>query len=174
MCLNYRKVLYNINRGYLKYRCKMNPKLPLIYQGKGSKMKNNSKDIMVCVTQQKSCERLIKRGAEIRDTIKGELHVIHVVKEGWKYFGKLKESDALEFLFDRAKAYGADLTVVKAPDIEETLSTFVEKNNIKVIVMGESKEKSEQQNMIRRLKKKLVNEVVIDVVPLTEAGEKAV
>lgn len=30
-------------------------------------MKRTKKNIMVCVTQQKSCERLISRGAEIRD-----------------------------------------------------------------------------------------------------------
>jgi len=137
-------------------------------------MKKTKKNIMVCVTQQKSCERLIRRGAEIRNQLDGELHVIHVVKEGWKYFGKLKESDALEFLFDRSKSYGADLTVIKAPDIEETLKTFAEKNDIDIVVMGESLEKSTQQNMIRRFKNKLKRDILIDVVPLKEMNEQAV
>ncbi|RKD22527.1 universal stress protein [Caminicella sporogenes] len=137
-------------------------------------MRKTVKNIMVCVTQQKSCERLIRRGAEIKKQLNGELHVIHVVKEGWKYFGKLKESDALEYLFDKSKSYGADLTVIKAPDIEETLRNFAEKNNIDIIVMGESFEKSEQQNMIKRLKNKLSYEVIIDVVPLEEVNEQAV
>jgi len=44
------------------------------------------KRIMVCVTQQKSCERLIKRGAELSDAKHGDLYVVHVVKENWKYF----------------------------------------------------------------------------------------
>lgn len=137
-------------------------------------MKKAKKNIMVCVTQQKSCERLIRRGAEIRNQFDGELHVIHVVKEGWKYFGKLKESDALEYLFDRSKSYGADLTVIKAPDIEETLKTFAEKNDIDIVVMGESLEKSAQQNMIRRFKNKLKRDILIDVVPLKEMNEQAV
>jgi len=137
-------------------------------------MIGKKKHIMVCVTQQKSCERLIRKGAEIGREIGGEVHVIHVVKEGWKYFSKLKESDALEYLFDRAKSYGAELTVVKAPDIENTLKDFALKHDIDIIVMGESCEKSTQQNMIKRLKKKLNKEIYIDVVPLRSSGEKAV
>lgn len=132
------------------------------------------KDIMVCVTQQKSCERLIKRGAEIKNKFDGNLHVIHVVKEDWKYFGKLKESDALEYLFDISKSYGADLTVIKAPDISDTLSKFAEKNNIEIVVMGESLEKTAQQNMIKRFKKNLNRSIIIDIVPIKEVNEKAV
>ncbi|SHJ76914.1 universal stress protein [Paramaledivibacter caminithermalis] len=133
-----------------------------------------SKDIMVCVTQQKSCERLIKRGAEVSNNFDGKLHVIHVVKDGWKYFSKLKESDALEYLFDISKSHGADLTVIKAPDIEETLMNFAEKNNIQIVVMGESLEKSSQQNMIERFKKKLNRNIILDIVPIEEVNERAV
>ncbi|MCT4563600.1 MAG: universal stress protein UspA [Maledivibacter sp.] len=138
-------------------------------------MKKN-KDIMVCVTQQKSCERLIERGAEVKNKldVDGQLHVIHVVKDGWKYFGKLKESDALEYLFDISKSYGADLTVIKAPDIEETLMNFAEKNNIEIVVMGESLEKSSQQNMIERFKRKLDRNIVLEIVPVNEFNERAV
>lgn len=133
-----------------------------------------SKDIMVCVTQQKSCERLINRGAKVRNKVNGKLHVIHVVKEGRKYFGKLKESDALEYLFDISKSYEADLTVIKAPDIEETLIDFADKNNIQIVVMGESLEKSAQQNMIERFKKKLNRNIMLEIVPLEEVNERAV
>src|SRR5690554_1091680 len=122
-------------------------------------MNTINKQIMVCITQQKSCERLIKKGSEISNQVNGELHVIHVVKEGWKYFSKLKESDALEYLFDRAKAYGGALTVIKAPDIESTLKDFALKNDIDIIVMGESLEQSAQQNMIKRLRKKLNKDI---------------
>ncbi|WP_432665807.1 universal stress protein [Wukongibacter baidiensis] len=132
------------------------------------------KDIMVCVTQQKSCERLIKRGAEIKEKFNGELHVIHVVKEGWKYFGKLKESDALEYLFDTSKSYGADLTVIKATDIADTLFKFAQKHNVEVVVMGESLEKTAQQNMIERFKKNVNKNIIVDIVPIEEVNEKAV
>lgn len=119
---------------------------------------------MVCVTQQKSCERLIQRGNELRKNDSDELFVIHVVKENWKYFGKLKESDAIEYLFDVSKEYGANLTVIKSKKIEETLGNAAEENKIDIIVMGESFESNAQQNMINRLQKKTKKEVVFDIV----------
>jgi len=131
------------------------------------------KRIMVCVTQQKSCERLIQRGSELAASKHDELYVIHVVKENWKHFGQLKEPDAMEQLFQTAKTYGAVLTVVKAPDIENTLRDFAKENRIDIIVMGKSLESSAQQNMIRRLQKKTVKEIHFDIVPLDDLRSKA-
>lgn len=120
---------------------------------------------MVCVTQQKSCERLIKRGAELCKP-QDELLVVHVVKENWRYFGKLKEADALEYLFDISKAYDATLSVIKDMDIESALTKFAYNEQVNIIVMGESLESTKQQNMIHRLEKKLNRDLVIEIVPL--------
>lgn len=125
----------------------------------------NKRRIMVCVTQQKSCERLIRRGAELCNP-QDELFVVHIVKENWRYFGKLKEADALEYLFDISKAYDATLSVLKDSDIESSLKRFAEENDMDVIVMGESLETTHQQNMILRLKNKLKKELQFEIVPL--------
>lgn len=124
------------------------------------------KKILVCVTQQKSCERLIDYGVNLVRSDHDELHVIHVVKENWKYFGQLEEKDALEYLFDVSKKHNAMLTVLKAKDIEKTLSDFTEKNRITDIVMGESLERSEQQNMINRLQEQTRIKVKFQIVPV--------
>jgi K+-sensing histidine kinase KdpD len=123
------------------------------------------KKIMVCVTQQKSCERLIKRGAELCKP-QDELYVVHVVKENWRYFGKLKEADALEYLFDISKAYEAALSVIKHTDIELALTRFAMEHQVDMVVMGESLEATKQQNMILRVKNTLKREVIFDIVPL--------
>ncbi len=128
-------------------------------------MKHNKK-IMVCVTQQKSCERLIDFGVTLRTNDADELHVIHVVKENWKYFGQLEEKDALDYLFEASKSKDAALTVLKAKDIEKTLSQFADKNKITDIIMGESFEGDEQQNMINRLQEQMTKKVKFYVVPL--------
>ncbi len=125
-------------------------------------MENNK--IMVCVTQQKLCKRLIQRAHTLKKHEDDELYVIHVVKEDWKYFGQLKEADALEYLFDSAKEFGATLNVFKAKDIEGTLASFAEKESVDVIVMGESNETTQQQNMINRLQDKTKKEVKFDIV----------
>lgn len=126
----------------------------------------HKKRILVCVTQQKSCARLIDKGASLcRKNGSDELYVIHVLKENWKYFGQLKEEDAIEFLFDQAKSHGASLSIVKAKDIEETLRKFVEANHIDTVVMGESLEPTQQQNMITRLQSKMKQVVEVVIVP---------
>lgn len=124
------------------------------------------KRVLVCVTQQKSCERLIDFGVESLNSSEDELHVIHVVKENWKYFGQLEEKDALEYLFEASKKHHAMLTVIKAKDIEKALADFSEKYKITDIVMGESLERSEQQNMINRLQEKTRLQVKFLVVPV--------
>lgn len=127
---------------------------------------NQKKKVLVCVTQQKSCERLIDFGFKLINSEVDELHVIHVVKENWKYFGQLEEKDALEYLFEVSKQRNAALTVLKAKDIERTLAEFSEKHKITDIVMGESLEKSEQQNMINRLQDQTKIKVNFSVVAL--------
>ena len=124
------------------------------------------KRIMVCVTQQKSCERLIKKGADLCRSEHDELYVVHVVKENWKYFGKLHEADALEYLFDISKTYGAFLSVIKAIDIETTLAQFISDHKIEEVVMGESLEQTAQQNMIHRLTENTNEEVHVTIVPV--------
>ncbi|SHJ33797.1 Universal stress protein family protein [Geosporobacter subterraneus DSM 17957] len=126
----------------------------------------NPKNIMVCVTQQKTCERLIKRGAELRDEFDGELFVIHVAKEGWNFLGKTKEGDALEYLFQKSKSYGANLTVVRSQDVLETLKDLTEKHNIDTIVLGESQENSEENNIVSKLGKRLRDEIGFEIVPV--------
>ena len=124
---------------------------------------NNNK-IMVCVTQQKQCKRLIHKAHTLKKHEDDELIVVHVVKENWRYFSEMKESDALDYLFEEAKAYGAGLNVFKSMDIETTLANFAEKESVDMIIMGESKEKNSQQNMINRLQHKTKKQVSFQIV----------
>lgn len=114
-----------------------------------------NKKVMVCVTQQKSCEELINIGYDLVNECGGELFVIHVIKNDWRYFGEMKESDALDYLFEVSKNFDAELMVYRSPEIEKTLAKYVKENKIDTIVMGESLERSNQQNMINRLKEKI-------------------
>lgn len=132
------------------------------------------KKVMVCVTQQKSCERLIDYGAGQIVSEHDELYVVHILKENWKYFGQLKEADALEYLFDVSKSHHASLSVIKAKDIEKALSEFVDKYRISNVVMGESFEKDEQQNMINRLQERIKEKVNFHIVPLNLEDETEV
>ncbi len=93
-------------------------------------------NIMVCVTQQKTCERLILNGYRLVEAKKGKLYVIHVVNEKEKFLENIDDGEALEYLFDVSKKVGADLTVLRSKDIMKTIVDFAVDNNITHIIMG--------------------------------------
>jgi K+-sensing histidine kinase KdpD len=125
-------------------------------------------NILVCVTQQKTCERLIKAAASLRNELEGELFIIHVAKNQWNFLDNIKEGEALEYLFGISKSVGADLTVLKSDDIVKTISDFIRANKITSVVLGQSPEAHKENNFIETLKKRLGN-IDIKVIPQIES-----
>lgn len=96
---------------------------------------NTNKNIMVCVTQQKTCERLIMEGHNEKE--EGDnLFVIHVVNEKDNFLYNLNDGEALEYLFEVSKKVGAELTVIRSKDKIKAISDFALKHNITHIIMG--------------------------------------
>jgi K+-sensing histidine kinase KdpD len=125
---------------------------------------DSSKNILVCVTQQKTCERLIHKAAALLHDAKGELFVIHVAKNDWNFLDNVREGEALEYLFSISKSVGANLSVLKSDDIVKTISSFARENNIGCIVMGQSPNDHKENNFYKELKT-LLNDVEIQVIP---------
>lgn len=123
------------------------------------------KNVMVCVTQQKTCDRLIQYGSAFLGDQKGELFIIHVAHRQLKFLGKNKDGDALEYLYEKALEYGANLTVVRSNDVLETLADLVEKNNITHVIVGESGEAEIRSNMVERLREKIGRQAELLVIP---------
>lgn len=117
---------------------------------------NNGKNVMVCVTQQKNCERLIMGGYnEIEEG--DNLYIIHVVSENDNFLYNSNDGEALEYLFEASKKVGADLTVIRSKDTIKAISDFAKKNNITHIIMGSSPNDidMENSNITRVLKEML-------------------
>lgn len=110
--------------------------------------------IMVCVTKQVTCERLINYGKVIKDKFNGELHIIHVAGEGDKFLGSIAENEALEYLFRISNRAGADITVLRSSNIEETIVRFANENNITHIVLGDN---NSEEGILNKLMQSLQN-----------------
>lgn len=121
---------------------------------------------MVCVTQQKTCERLIRKGAEIRDEIQGKLLVIHVTPNALQVLGNYQQPEALDYLYEISKSMSAEMTVIRSKDTIDTLETFAKKNNVSTIVLGESLKASKENTIINDLQKRLGKKVAIKIVPV--------
>jgi K+-sensing histidine kinase KdpD len=113
--------------------------------------------IMVCVTRQKTCERLIKIGKKTALEVGADVFVVHVAKEGSNFLDNPHEGEALEYLFQISKNASADMTVLRSNNVVNTLAEFANKNMISTIILGESPYSHNDTNIIRQLEHLLPN-----------------
>ena len=97
-------------------------------------MKRNKKSsVLACVTGQYDCDRIINLASELAE-IKGvQLHVLSVVRPGVDYS---KYSEEFEYLFQTAKAKGADMTVLFSDTAAKATADFAKKIRCKRLVTG--------------------------------------
>ncbi|MDF2988308.1 MAG: UspA domain protein [Eubacterium sp.] len=126
-------------------------------------MNPSASNILVCVTQQKTCERLINKALEF-SKVGDSVYIIHVAKNSWSFLDNEKEGEALEYLFGIAKSVGANLTVLRSDDIVETIVEYARENKIDLLVMGDSKGDHSENYFYKSLKANL-DSVEIHVVP---------
>ncbi len=123
------------------------------------------KNVMVCVTQQRTCDRLIKYGHELLGKSKGELFIIHVAHYKFKFLGNSEEGEALEYLYEKALEFGANLTVVRSNHVLDTLVELVEKNKITQVVLGQSGDDNSENNFIPLFSEKIKKNTEVVVIP---------
>ncbi|MEF9934053.1 MAG: universal stress protein [Clostridium sp.] len=123
----------------------------------------NRDNIMVCVTQQKTCERLISSGAALKKEIGSDLFVIHVVRERDNFLYNDSEPDALQYLFNVSKEAGAELTVLRSDDVVDTLKEFARDRSIGHIVLGQPPKSA--KNCVVDMLKESSNDLKFHIIP---------
>jgi len=125
---------------------------------------NIYQNVLACVTKQKNCERLIK-AASNRKAAMGSLHVLHVAKNAWNILDNSRESEALEYLFKVSKLNDAEMTMLRADNISETIAAFAKEHHIDLIVLGQSSDEQESK-FCRQLRTLLKDKAIeIEVIP---------
>ncbi|WXR61166.1 hypothetical protein WG909_12825 [Peptostreptococcaceae bacterium AGR-M142] len=107
---------------------------------------NSAKKVMVCVTKQKTCERLIKYASKIAGK-DGDLHVVHVTTKTIP----VTNSTPLQHLFNASKKYYAQMSILHSTNILNTITDYAVKNDIQIVVMGESLERTTETNMTHKI-----------------------
>lgn len=95
-----------------------------------------SGNVLVCVTGQLSCERLIVAGARLAEQAQAGLYVLHVARNGNKVLGYANEAEALEYLLQVSVSHGADMLVVRENDIQAAIVKKVRDLNVTKLVAG--------------------------------------
>ena len=86
--------------------------------------------VLVCVTVQKECERLILAGRRFAEAEGLPLRVLHVMDEG-KQAG-----------FDPAaqEVLNAEMTILRAQDVRQTIADYARKNGAVCVIVGSDKQ----------------------------------
>lgn len=92
--------------------------------------------VLVCVTKQTSCERLIRTGAQFVAEQGGSLSVVHVAPKGAYFLDSASEGDALDYLYGMAKKHDADMAVLRSDDTVRTLVKHARDKRITHIILG--------------------------------------
>jgi len=71
----------------------------------------------------------------------------------------------MEYLYEKALEYGANLTVVRSNDVLETLDDLIKKNNITHVILGESGEAQTRSNMVEKLRERVSGKAELLVIP---------
>ncbi len=89
--------------------------------------------VLVCVTGQYDCDRLIEAGYEEAAAHGWELHVlcIHTPENDISLLG-----DEMEYLYRTAKELGADMTIAFNKNAPRFAADFARKNNARYMVTG--------------------------------------
>ena len=92
--------------------------------------------VLVCVTGQKSCERLIVAGAELAGRENCPLVVMHVARTGGSVMGYRNEPEALEYLLNCSVSHGADMFMKKSDDVVGAIEAEAKARGVRYIVAG--------------------------------------
>lgn len=90
--------------------------------------------ILVCVTDQESCTRLIKAGRQLADIVAVPLKVISVRPHG---SGSWMASEELEYLYNMAKQLNAEMIIRFHDFAAEAVADYVRRQPVKAIIVGE-------------------------------------
>ena len=96
--------------------------------------------VLVCVTGQKTCERLIAEGDRLAKELGAELSVVHVARQGAGLLGgNVAEAEALEYLFRISTEHGADMAFIRSDEVVPTLVRHANRTHASMMVLGSSR-----------------------------------
>lgn len=98
----------------------------------------DNETVLVCVTGQINCDRLIRRGAELAHENGCPLRVLHVRTREKTMMGNPDISAALNELYRLAREAEAEMEIISSQEVEDTICAYAQKHRAAYVVLGES------------------------------------
>lgn len=121
--------------------------------------------IMVCVTTQRECDRLIRAGQKLMKSPSDHMILVHIAHYELTDLGHSKEGDALEYLYTTAFEYGVNLMVIRSNDVSRTLIDQIKEMDIDNVVLGASKAGFRGENVEAAIGLEFGEDVDVHVIP---------
>ncbi len=131
------------------------------------------KNVLVCVTGQRSCARLISYGKELIEGDGGNMMVVHIAGYELSKLAEGELAENLEFLHRCAVEHECNLTIIRSDNVVATMVSLINKFDIQRIVLGETRKTNEKDSTTNAFKDLLHDDVQIIVVPEEEEAENA-
>lgn len=96
--------------------------------------------VLVCVTVQKECERLILAGKRLADNGNIALRVLHVMQPDASPLGNPDAQEALNALYALSRKAGAEMTLLYNADVRAAIVDFAHQVNAVCVVVGSDKQ----------------------------------
>lgn len=96
--------------------------------------------VLVCVTVQKECERLILAGKRLADNGNIALKVLHVMQPDASPLGNPDAQEALNALYGLSRKAGAEMTLLYNADVRAAIVDFAHQVNAVCVVVGSDKQ----------------------------------
>ena len=99
---------------------------------------SEAETVLVCVTDQVNCGRLIRYGRKRADEIGCALRVLHVRTREKTLMGNPDISSALNDLYRLSREAEAEMEIVSSQDVEGMIAEYAEKYHAALVVLGET------------------------------------
>ena len=126
--------------------------------------------VMVCVTRQHTCARLIAYGADLASKMGAGLLVAHALRPDAAMFELSNEGAALEYLTNLTYGHDGEMSVIRCEDAFAGLATCASENQVDMVILGSSPQNA--QDVSNRMRK-LLPEASIIVVDASGKGERS-
>lgn len=117
--------------------------------------------VMVCVTRQKTCERLIRAGADMAKKMDKNLIVAHAVYAYENVMQSDNASEAMEMLYRVTNEHNGQMIVFQCEDKFSGLADCATENHVDVMILGSSPKYANQVLSIMKEKLPTMSFIVL-------------
>ena len=86
---------------------------------------------VVCVTDQRQCDRIIEAGKKLSDLSGNDLTVINVVDPC-----RRSDPDSIEYLFSVSRKNGAEMVLLYSQDVAKSIIKYIKSNRVSALLTG--------------------------------------